>query len=90
MLRKDSLNFDGVTAASIRVPHFENAINTPMNSAFGEVMIEETSAGHFYSDTHIMAADKVAMIDMCHTEDHDNFSDHIIATYLGEFGEIND
>jgi len=30
------------------------------------------------------------MMDMCRTEDHDNFSDHLIATYLGEFGEIED
>ncbi len=90
MLRNDFLNMDAITTASVRVPHFENAINEPMVSAFGEVLIEETASGHFYSDQHVMAADKALMMDMCHTEDHDNFSDHIIATHLGEFGEIED
>lgn len=90
MLRNQFLNLGDITSASIRVPHFENAINEPVNSAFGEITVEETATGHFYSDQHIMAADKTPMIDMCHTEDHDNFSDHIIATHLGEFGEIED
>ncbi len=90
MLRNDFLNMETITADSIRVPHFENAINEPIESAFGEVLVEETASGHFYSDTHTMAADKAPMIEMCHIEDRDNFSDHIIATYLGEFGEIED
>jgi len=90
MLRKTYINYGEVSATSIRVPHFDTAINTPMDSAFGIALIEETSAGHFYSDTQTMPADRAPMIDMCRTEDHENFSDHIIATHLGEFGEVDD
>lgn len=61
-----------------------------LSSAFGRPGFEKTSIGHFYSDTHKMAAPKRPMIDMCHTEDHDGFTDHIISTHLGEFGEIDD
>lgn len=90
MLRNTFINFGKVSTASVRIPHFEKASTTQMQSAFGEILVEETASGHFYSDHHIMATDTAPMMDMCHTEDHDNFSDHIIATNLGEFGEIED
>ena len=79
--------FNDPSAAALGAPHFGSSTVT---TAFGRPGFEKTSVGHFYSDTHKMAARKGPMMDMCHTEDHDNFSDHIIATHLGEFGEIDD
>lgn len=66
---------------------FETPKLTP---AFGRPSFEKTSIGHFYSDNHKMAAPKRPMMEMCHTDDHDGFTDHIISTHLGEFGEIDD
>lgn len=88
MLRNNFLNMETITPDSIRVPHFENAINEAVESAFGDALVEETSAGHFYSDSQVMAADTTPMMDMCRTEDHDNFSDHLIATPANFFGEL--
>lgn len=90
MFSKAIIDFKTITTASLRVPQFETAINEPIDDAFGEQPFEETSAGHFYSDDQTMAADRTHMMGMCHTEGHDNFSDHIIATHLGEFGEIDE
>lgn len=90
MLRNAIIDFNTVTTASVRLPRFEIAINETMASAFGTVVAEETSAGHFYSDEQIMPADKGPMMDMCHTDGHDGFFAHIISTHLGEFGEIDD
>jgi len=91
MLRKNPIaTYDGINAASVRVPRFDKAENAPLTSAFGASQIEETAAGHFYSDSQIMASAKEPMIDMCRTEDHDGFSDHIISTHMSEFGEIDD
>ena len=87
MLRNDFLNMEAITSASIRIPHFENPVKT---HAFGRPGFEKTSIGHFYSDSHKMAAPKRPMLDMCHTEDHDGFSDHLISTYVDEYGEVND
>lgn len=67
--------FNDPAVSGLGTPHFEQAAPT---SAFGRPCFEKTSVGHFYSDTHKMAAPKRPMMDMCHTEDHDNFSNNIL------------
>lgn len=80
--------FNDPNAAGLGTPHFERLQGKSIGTTFGQPRFEKTALGHFYSDTHKMAAPKRPMMDMCHTEDHDGFADHIISTHLGEFGEI--
>ena len=82
--------FNDPNASALGTPHFEQAQSTATGTIFGQPRFEKTAVGHFYSDTHRMAAAKRPMMDMCHTEDHDGFTDHLISTHLGEFGEIED
>jgi len=82
--------FNDPTVSALGIPHLDQLTRKSVNSVFGKPQFDRTAQGHFYSDVHKMAARKAPMADMCHTEDHDGFADHIISTHLGEFGEIDD
>lgn len=82
--------FNDPKSSGLGISHFEQTETLQTRSAFGRPGFEKTAIGHFYSDTHKMAAPKRPMMEMCHTEDHDGFADHIISTHLGEFGEVTD
>lgn len=81
--------FNDPKSSGLGIPHFEQAETLQPHSAFGRPGFEKTAIGHFYSDTHKMAAPKRPMLEMCHTEGHDGFADHIMSTPAGFYGELD-